>query len=58
MIKYYNSFKPSKKHNYEVSNLEDDNLEGCCFVLGFTSLRLGISFFLFNIVNYFSFLIL
>lgn len=53
MVKYSTYVRSSKKYNSELSDSDNDNFDNCCFVLGFTSVILGISFFIGYIVyNY------
>lgn len=46
MGKYQNYITFSNKYNQKHDNLNENENEDCCFVIGFTSLILSVSFFL------------
>ena len=46
MAKYHNYITFSNKYNQKNEHLNEDEYGDCCFVIGFTSLVLSVSFFL------------
>ena len=50
MARYSNYVIISKKHNLEVDNTENDHFEDFCFIFGFKSIVLSVSFIIGYIV--------